>query len=370
MNKILWVGNRLSDIDECKKIFCGSLNLYGTEEKEHKCFNKYRVNNNTVNIEAEKFISQNLDNLLKKDKDLKIMFYNPKKAYAFSETVQRNTLCLNDFFLLESLNDKISCHNILKNATNFAPYITLLGKNINLDFLKKIFGGKQKFVIQSARSSGGFGTFLLCEKNSDEIKKLISENQRYLVSVYIENSITFNIHLIIGKIDFIIFPASVQLIQKNSGRLSFRGSDFINTEQINKFASEKLAKDVIAKIKSLGYRGIVGLDMLQDLITGEQYLVELNCRFQGSSFLLNKALKDRNLISLQELNMKAFNGDKLIGLIPEDFKAYYSAVFYYNNEDNKIEIPNAMLTETVYDGLDFSTDIKDYAYLYKQIYRS
>ena len=371
MNKIVWIGNRLSDIEECKDLFYASLNLYGDEEFQHQCFNRYRVNNNTKNDDANDFFATNIEKYIHLDNNIKFMFYNPKKAYDFPESVRTRTICLNDYYLLECLSDKISCHNVLNSIVKFIPYIVLLGKDINICFLKKLFAGQEKFVVQDARSSGGFGTFILCEKNLNEIKKIINKNQRYLVSIYIENSISFNVHAIIGEYDHIIFPPSLQIIQKDTERLLFRGSDFINASYaLNLSSIEKIIKKIIAKIEGLGYRGIVGFDMLQDLDSGEQFLVELNCRFQGSSFLINKSLKENKLANLQELNIKAFSKMPLNGLVPKELTIRYGAVFFYKHRNTPINIPNAINSGSIYDGLFSITEFEDFSYLYKQIYKS
>lgn len=367
MRNLIWIGNRLSDINECKNLFSNSVTLYGESTSSNISFDKYRINNNAMNLEVDQFINQTLMKLIEKEDNSKLMFYNPKKVYSLNNLIKKHSICLNDYFLLELLSDKISCHSLFDTVVNFAPYIIMNGKDIRFCNLKKIFPNYQKFVVQYAKSSGGFGTFLLTE-NDEEICKSLENNHRYLVSAYIENNISFNFHVVIGKSDYLIFPPSIQIIQENQTRLSYRGADFINTANIDKNNAMEIVKTIAEKLKIYGYRGIVGLDMIQECFTKKLYLVELNCRFQGSSFLVNKALKDCNLISLQEINIAAFNGEKLENILPNDFKIDYGSIFYYKKEETKLSIENADFECRELDGLNYYSNSEDFAYLYKDIY--
>ena len=46
------------------------------------------------------------------------------------------------------------------------------------------------------------------------------------------------------------------------------------------------------------------------IVNGEVYILEMNNRFQGSTLLLNIALEEQGLPSMQELNYDSFINDK------------------------------------------------------------
>ena len=367
MKNLIWVGNKLSDIADCFQLFNKSINLYGKTNQDSICFQKFRCNNNIENPEVDSFIRETLLDEISKN-NTKIMFYNPRKAYKFGGEIERNTICLNDCFILELLSDKITCHEFLRNEVNFAPFITLYGKYVSFNYLKKIFPSFNKFVIQSSKGSGGFETFVLTQENELRLEQLINANIRYLISGYIENNVSFNVHVIIGDSDYIIFPSSKQLIQLYNSQLIYRGADFINMDFLNNFNTSEILSAAIIKLQKLGYRGIIGFDMILDWKTSCIYLAEINSRFQGSSFILNKELKQKNLPTLQELNMLAFEHVALKDLIPFDLSIPYSSVMYYQDIDTPLSIDNSTLVTRDDDNLKDYAIRERYSYAYKKIY--
>ena len=147
MKNIIWVGNRLSDIEDCYDIFNGSINLYGTNTLKDVCFTTYRANNNNIsNPEIDRFIEDNLNKFLAENPNNRFMFYTPKKTYALNKKIQNNTLCLNDYFFLEVLNDNRSCHNLFNDIVKFAPHVSLLGQDIKYANLKLLFPQSNQYV--------------------------------------------------------------------------------------------------------------------------------------------------------------------------------------------------------------------------------
>ena len=57
-----------------------------------------------------------------------------------------------------------------------------------------------------------------------------------------------------------------------------------------------------------GYRGVCGIDFM--LTEKALYFLEINARFQASSFLLNRLLCKKDLPSLHKLNQMAFAHDR------------------------------------------------------------
>ena len=111
------------------------------------------------------------------------------------------------------------------------------------------------------------------------------------------------------------------------------------------------------------------MDIIIDLETNQIFLIELNCRFQGSTFLINKALLQNKLPILQEINILAFQGKELSNIIQKDFNVPWASVIFYQNADNSINISNSILFETEDDNLSNYISLEPFSYLRKEIYK-
>lgn len=229
--RIVWIGNKFSDIKNCNNFFSNSINLYGPNNSNTYSFNNSRLSNNLHIVDADNYINTTAMKLVAKYSDVVFMFYNQSKAFSMNSEIKRRTICINSKLLLDVLNNKALCHELFSDLLNFAPYITLFGRNISKIGLKAIFNN-EVLVIQDPTSAGGLGSHILYLNNMD--KKIFLPNKLYLISSYIHNNIAFNVHLLITKNSYISFPPSIQLINiTKEGNFIFRGSDFINTSQIN-----------------------------------------------------------------------------------------------------------------------------------------
>ena len=95
------------------------------------------------------------------------------------------------------------------------------------------------------------------------------------------------------------------------------GGDFIYGNSLSKdilLKTKSYTEHILNKVKEMGYRGIIGIDYI--LTKDDEVLfMEINPRFQASSFLINMELEKLKLPCLAELNYKALNGI----VIEEDF---------------------------------------------------
>ena len=111
----------------------------------------------------------------------------------------------------------------------------------------------------------------------------------------------------ISKNEVYVFPGSIQLIENQYNHLAYKGCDFIGFKRIKSGLQEKVkkySKTIGEDLQKRGYLGVCGIDFL--ICNDEVYLMEINSRFQNSSTVLNKALIDNNLSSLQEMNYMCF----------------------------------------------------------------
>lgn len=365
--KIIWVGNKYSDIKNCNNFFSHSINLYGPNNQNTFSFPYTRLSNSLNITNADRFINYKAHRILLEYPDAVFMFYNPTRAFSMDFEIKQRTICINNQSLLNMLNNKSICHNLFSNILNFAPYVNLFGKEISLESLRTVFNN-DTFIIQEPNSAGGLGTHILSLKHKIDIQNLIQPDSLYLISSYIYPNISFNVHLLIMKDNFIAFPPSLQILSiSDNGTFVFRGSDFINVNTINKVKLNKILTTIANRLNQYNYLGIIGIDFIQD-VNGEIYFVEFNCRFQASSFLLNMSLKDCNLPSLQELNYQAFTNKSL--KLEKNLAVPYASVIYYDSSNDEIIVPNSELYLKEEDCLSDYKKFEKFSYLFKNIFKS
>lgn len=293
------------------------------------------------NIDGKFFLPYIENQMIKLIQELKdeipqFMFYNPSMAYRLPSDLRKYVICLNDKILLNTLNDKILCKTWLSNnGINIIGFKTMLGQELISSSYKDISYAKT-CVIQSNYGGGGIGTYLLQEENFEQYKEYLNPLGQYMISSYIDNSISVNTHIFISDKQTILSPGSIQIIEIVDNQLCYRGADFIAFKNIKKSCKEKI-RDESIKIANLlrnkGYRGVAGIDFIisQD---DDIYCSEINTRFQASSILLDlylSKINDKGLAhSVYELNMQAFNGAIKSDLCFDD-DIGYSCYYYYDD---------------------------------------
>lgn len=370
MKNLYWVGNRASDIAYTCDEFKGYICLYGETNNINMFSNiPIRKNNSIIDDSSNEFYKSAIGKIVKNDDSAYFMFYNPLVAYKINSPYQQRFICLNDRDIIRLLDDKIQCHSILNQIANFSPFITIYGEDITYNNLKKVFGDNFKFVIQRSKSAAGLGTFILDKDNFKSIKnKYIDANQIYLVSVYQEKSNTFNFHIIMDNKTTLFFPPSYSIMDCINGQMHYRGSSYIDTTKVigsNNINNAKIMiKNITDFLRKFGYKGIVGFDFLSSMES--TFLLELNLRFQGSSNILNKMLKDAGLPSLSQLNQLAFM-DNLPTLDMDKINTFYANIFSYNENETDIKLDYELI-ETFDDNLSNYTKFEHGAYINRKIY--
>ncbi len=174
-------------------------------------------------------------------------------------------------------------------------------------------------VLQKAESSGGFGTYLVeTSEDLDTVMKetLPNSSNNYVISEYRKHNVPLNIHAIITKYDVFLLPPSIQIVMNKNGKLIYSGADFYAYKKYaeNNSVVDRELKEYVRwicrSLQAKSYRGVIGFDV----IVSEKGIefVEANNRFQASTVLINKSLKDqRYLTSDDGFPLHRFDG-KLI----------------------------------------------------------
>ncbi len=345
MQKIYWVGPRQSDIQNVVDFdFAGSLTIFGDGNYNVPyCGDGVsRVNHNLSDKKEDEFFYNQIK-LLIENEDALFYFYNPNAVNYIDglSKFSEHFLCVNSLPLMQKANDKDFFYEVLQgkvpllarqkvNETN-CDYIELLknfGKTGNPD---------TRFIIQAHISSGGNGTFIVDKNNIKKVVESISEPNDYSITVYEEDNIPVNMHIIIFEDEILLLPGSVQIMHEDSNRLLYRGADFVAYSKLPSDIKEKFENNVrkaCTEYQKCGYRGVCGID---GIICGEQiYLLELNNRFQASTGLINIAASIAGLPSIQTVNYAAFYGqwqEEYRAL--EHLEVNFSNYFYSDNGTKK-----------------------------------
>ncbi len=334
--EIIAIGPREQDFEYTNELFSGSVTLYGSGADGNVSYCHWkgeRINHNVFSKEADDFIAQELLKKVRQNPEVRFMYYDPNQAYRRGPEIVSRAMCLNDKDLMDRLNHKISFR---KWAQAFCPvhHSELLpGAECGFQKLTERYGSHNAFVVQADFACGGEGTFFLTKETDNIVRNLISLKENYLVSPYIEKNVPVNIHGMIYEQDIVLFPPSIQIMEVRGCKLLYRGADFIAIKWANQKALAEFRTSALALCKALqkeGYRGVTGVD---GILVGEgASVMEVNNRFQGSTFPLNLALHDAGFPSVQELNYEAFHRERP-GVSLNDLSVPYSCYTYIADED-------------------------------------
>lgn len=376
---LYWIGIRESELEDTGVLFTGSITIFGTGTGSNYAFDKeynYRYDYNQDSEQWNSFINEKAQLLLSMDPNTKFMLYYPVDISILLPDVAKNTLYANDIHMTKFLDDKIRTRMWLSEHISMPPFTVDEGENIRYSYLKSIFPGYEKFVIQCDYSCGGTGTWLLTYDNATEITKRLSPHIQYMAMPYLEHSVSLNIHLVIYAQDILMMPASIQLISLKSYSLAYQGSDFITYTHLPQYIQDRVQKAarIIGKqLQYSGYRGVCGVDFIAT--SDEVFFSEINGRFQSSTILINKALRNIGLnTSLQALHIDACENPKCTIKL-SDFKVNYSFYGYsyqpYNIEKIKSLLQYAKNTPEIIeiqtDALDWNMVLESNTYLFKLI---
>ena len=306
MSYYVWVGPR--DVD------CFSDTLFSEKICYYSDSNPQEIRKENIYGDTfNKFISNKMTEILSIHPCAQFIFYNPKIAYSINHSLQQHILCLNDKNLLDMLSDKIYTRYWLNRYVPVLPSTIVDSPNLLLDELETNFMVSEQYIAQKNKSSGGFGTFIISKTNHmiEDIRNNYKE--LFIVSPYIKNGFSVNINAVIGSECTIFFPPSIQITEVNAQRILFHGSDYVTAQKLSSEILKKLnsyTSIILNHIKKMGYLGIIGLDFL--VTETEIYFLEINPRYQASSFLINIALKEYNFPSLSQLNLSAFSNIKIL----------------------------------------------------------
>lgn len=377
-DNLIWVGPRESDIYDCANLFQGSITIFGSNCNGNISYctkNGIRIDHNIPECIDNSFWIDGLKELKDKYPNSKILYYNNEFAYNITDNLKKDVICCNEHSLIKMLNDKSTMRMVFSELVPVVPFQELTYSE-NLD-LSSLFSNKSMLIFQENNSSGGYGTHVVnINVDTPIMKKFVGKT--FMISPYIENSISVNIHIIIGHKTILYFPGSIQIIRNLNNKLIYLGADYISFQSISLTERNKLScyvKKLGEYLQNFGYRGILGFDFL--ITKDEIMFVEVNPRFQASTPLLNKVLKAEGLPSIQEMHIAAFVDKDLpvqsrinAILVPYSMISYIEGTwkkpYVLLNKIHKINEVDMFFE----DGFSINEDIQKNAYLFKIIFNT
>lgn len=378
MNEHLyWIGCRETEIDDCKTLFDGSITIFGCNLNGNRAFDQtynLRYNYNQDNDLWNKFVEQKVQEICEVYPDARFMLYFPVEVSDYGAELPKHVICQNDADILQLLENKHRTRSWLSDTVPILPYVIQDGEHIDYRELCQMFPGYDRFVAQEVYSCGGNGTFMI--EDPKGYKDKILPLKSYSISPYVYNSISPNIHMIIYAQDIIILPPSIQLFSDGNKRFHYNGADYVSYQYVPEHIKEKVrqyALNIGERLRFAGYRGVCGVDFLTD--SHEVYLMEINARFQSSSFLLNMSLREIECpCSLQRLHLDAFESTRSsykLGDLSVPY-SFYSYSYYPQTKSRMISLYNLhkLSAEVICldDNLNWNMTLKAETYLFKSIF--
>lgn len=372
-NKLMWVGPRESDTLYSGIHFFRSVTFHGTNTNGNISWsskNKTRIDHITAGSDwrLNNFLRQELSSFLE-DPEVQFLFYNPMQSYIIGKGIPERTVCANKRNLLDFFRNKANMRIFAQECIPVVPFVEFTGQMIPATRFRAEDGGS--YVLQKVYSSGGHGTFQMTIRECEEYVKTGSETESYLLSPYLQYAVPINIHAVIFDQCCVIFPPSFQLMRRQKQRFFYMGGDFhTNLSPAYRKMIKERTMALCEKLRLSGYRGVCGIDYM--LTDKEVYFLELNARFQASSFLLNKLLLNEGKASLHQLNLMAFSNQDppfesfMEFQAPESFftvAGEHLPAWFRNTESQR----PAIISEVILDGLKPEMEFTPDAYLFRAI---
>ncbi len=273
------------------------------------------------------------------------------KPFAKKDAVEKKyglNILSNDYELFSKLENKVSFRQKFNQILPFPDYefssTQKLGNNVTFQELKSKY---TKFVIQDEKLSGGRGTYIVDAEQdfSQALQSLPAEN-RVVISQYIKGE-SASVQACIFQNQVINTGIQKQLVGQPS--LTNNPGQFVGGQWCPKDYSQKEKRQVQNFVKKtgeilikLGYRGIFGLDLIVDHDKEQVFVIEMNARITGVTYLINMIQTSINqtpiiyphILSLLKTKPK----EKIKNLCPDISQANISYLILTNKKENFVHL--------------------------------
>lgn len=337
--EIYYIGFNANNAICNENFLSGSITLNPNNEKGNIFYTKKYIKNKDDNFlkEYKNYLVTTMKKLHNKNNNTLFLAFN-KKIKDLLKDVKGFNVISENYDVIDKLNDKKYTRELLNNKINVIN-TKWIDKKINYEEAKNMVNSS-KFVIQGKIGAGGNNTYLIDTKEKfDRYSTLCSNN--YFISKYI-NHLPINTTVIIGKYNDIYLPSSIQLIKLENDCFKYVGADFIYYQNLNAKIKKQIndyTTNIVKELKKLNYKGIVGIDYILDE-NDNLYFMEINPRFQASSFMISKYLDKYCSTSIAELHYLAITnqsiGNNYIDKINKSFVNCFNKDDFSNFKYSKI----------------------------------
>ena len=361
----IYSGLRVSDIEYDENYFVEDICIFG--KTIETSYSEYRANQNYHKSDFTEYFSNRFkENNKKYKKKYNIILYNQQNAYEFAPNIKEHVICYNEEEILKKLNDKIYMKELLKsNNIPIIEYTVFSENELSLNNIRKVIDNGQ-FVIQRNHGGGGIGTYILDDNTFTKHKNDLYSG-RFVVSKYLPNSVSVNTHVFVSDTVNLVTPGSIQIIEQYDDQLVYRGADFISYRDIPYNTREEIRKmsiNICNMLRENGYLGVAGLDFIIDS-KNNVFCTEINPRFQASSVIISKYLRDIKNTKLNATSQKADNTKFKIRTWFNNVKIYFGDCYNQIEEDTSIyEINKHAFEGFIKSGLSYYDDIDYSCYYY------
>lgn len=363
----IWIGKRESDI-QISSYFDYSITFWGSNIGTNHAFCREHRTNSNYEREFTDYVIREIKLIQAEHLDgIQLFFYNNSFAYKIMDedgSLKKHIKNINSPYIHNLLKHKTLSRVWLSNTVNVPAFASLSKAECNIDHLKKLFPEVNRFIIQENHSGGGDGTYILDYDDSDQVLSALSSQKLYLVSPYYEDNIPLSCAIFIDQNGCITFPVAKQLLYVSGNRLKYYGNQFYASNNPMNSNLQPFIYDVGNALYHVGYRGICGLDWIYS--NNAFYLIEVNPRFLGSSFVVEKVLKDNHLPSLFELNSMCFESAIPVGIknkLSRIHIPYENHCIFFGQNISHIHPSDIVF----YDGFDRATTFEEGCYLFRII---
>lgn len=331
--EIYYVGFNANNAICNERFLTGSITLNPNNEKGNIYYSRDVIkdkNSDEFKNKYKEFIVKTMSDIVNDNFDIIFLAFNKKINMLLSDQTRFNIIGESNYDILEKFNDKKYIRDLIKDRV---PVIKTrwIDKKISYEEAKEITKS-HKFVMQGRVGSGGNNTYYIDSLEKFDKYSNCCDN-KYFLSKYISN-IPVNITLVIGKYETIKLPISIQLIRQTDDKFKYVGADFIYARELEDKAINKIkyySNIIGTRLKKMGYQGIVGIDYIVDN-NDNVYFMEINPRFQSSSFIISKYLDKYCSTNLAELHYLAITnkcmGNNYLDKIDKSFVNCYLSKEY------------------------------------------
>jgi hypothetical protein len=220
------------------------------------------------------------------------------------------------------------------------PWTTFLAHELRARFPGLVF----PFVARASRSEGGSHVWLMQQPSDVAELDALPPSAHVSVAPMLYPSVSINIHAVVyasGSVS--LHPPSIQILGDPllaARRFGYCGNDFAAVRRLDPqvlIESEIVMRAVGQWLSEWGYLGVFGVDLL--VHEGVVYFIELNARFQGSSFLADQLDRQMGRMGLYAMHCAAFLGVDGSDNVALDFLARNQPIAAFTNQVNTANEP-------------------------------